>query len=80
MGIELGRNHDPLIRDIVNIIPNIFKDKKDKKTGEIKKGFGFPGEDVGPLDYFDPEYYKKESVDKNIDRIIEIMNYKKNIL
>ncbi|NCV14765.1 MAG: hypothetical protein EBV49_09775, partial [Betaproteobacteria bacterium] len=31
LGIELGRNYDPLIRDITNIIPNFFKDKKDKK-------------------------------------------------
>ena len=75
-----GKNPDPILNAITMMPYNFFKDKKDKKTGEIKKGFGWPGQNVAPLDYFDPEYYKKESVDKNIDRIIEIMNYKKNIL
>jgi len=75
-----GKNPDPILNAITMMPYNLFKDKKDKKTGEIKKGFGWPGQNVAPLDYFDPEYYKKESVDKNIDRIIEIMNYKKNIL
>lgn len=74
LNIDTGRKPDPLIANIASIPYNFFKDKKDKK------GFGWPGENVAPLDYFDPEYYKKESVDKNIDRIIEIINYRKDII
>jgi len=80
LGIELGRNYDPLIRDIANIIPNFFKDKKDKKTGETIKRFGWPGQDVAPSDWNNPKTYIKDSIDENIKRINELINYKKNIL
>jgi hypothetical protein len=80
LGIELCRNYDPLIRDITNIIPNFFKDKKDKKTGETIKRFGWPGQDVAPSDWNNPKTYIKDSIDENIKRINELINYKKNIL